>query len=66
MFITGRKFTESTTFFKSPCSSELFNVEQVKNISEDTYTVNINEIQAKCVKFPHKNKFIIIPLIHIQ
>ena len=29
VFITGKKFTESATFFKSPCSSELFNVEQV-------------------------------------
>lgn len=66
IFVTGRKFTESTTFFNSPCSSTLFNVKQVQNISKETYTVNINEIQAKCVKFPHKNMFIIMPLIHTQ
>lgn len=62
MFVTGKKFTESTMFFNSPCSSKLFNIEQVQNISKDTYTVNINKIQAKCIKFPHKNKFIIIAI----
>lgn len=66
IFIMGRKFTESTTFFNSPCSSKLFNVEQMQNISNDTHTININEIQTKCVKFPHKNEFIIMPLIHTQ
>lgn len=66
IFVTGRKFTESSTFFNSPCSSELLNIEQMQNISKDTHTVNINEIQAKCVKFPHRNKFIIMPLIHTQ
>lgn len=66
MFVNGRKFMESTTFFNSPCSSKLFYIQQMQNISNATYTANINDIEAKCIKFPYKDDFIILPLVHTQ
>lgn len=66
IFVSGRKFTESTTFFNSPCSSKLFHVQLMRNISDTTYIININDIEAKCLQFPHQDAFLIIPLIHTQ
>jgi len=64
IFLKGRKFTESKLAFNSPCSSQLFHIQYVQNLTNDAYTININEILMKCIKYVHNNGFIILPLIH--
>jgi len=66
IFLKGKKFTESKLFFNSPCSSQLFHIQRVQNLANDAYTINIDEILMKCIKYPHNNGFIILPIIHSQ
>lgn len=66
IFLKGKKFIESKLFFNSPCSSQLFHIQHVQNLANNVYTIKIDEILMKCIKYPHNNGFIILPIIHSQ
>ncbi|XP_071580037.1 uncharacterized protein [Temnothorax nylanderi] len=67
IFLKGNKFTQSKLFFNSPCSSQLFHIQYCQNLAiNNVYTINIDEILMKCIKYPYNNGFIILPIIHSQ
>ncbi|KYN18643.1 hypothetical protein ALC57_09041 [Trachymyrmex cornetzi] len=66
IFLKGKMFTESKLIFNSPCSSLLFHIQHVQNLSNDVHTIDIDKILMKCIKYPYNNGFIILPIIHSQ
>ena len=57
-------FSNASNFFKYPLDSSDLGIFKVSNLSGCFYTAYFKDITCKFVRFPHKKKFVVIPILH--
>ena len=57
-----RRFRCNGDFFQYPLSSHRIGVKRVSNLTQNLYTVPIQNLQSKCVLLPYQDTFVSIPM----
>lgn len=64
-YVIGREFLIKEELFTSPCTSSYLGIHIVHNLSE-LKIWPADELFNKYYKIPHNNKFVAVPLLHMQ
>lgn len=61
VYVVYKKFRHTEDFFSVPLHLSLLGIQKVYHISDRIYTAKLEDIQAKCVLLPYKNKYVSLP-----
>lgn len=66
IYVVFRVFTDMVNFFNYPISSDFLRVFIVSEPTGPFRVAKASQISHKCVLLPHKDKFVVMPLLHDQ
>ncbi|KAJ8677929.1 hypothetical protein QAD02_013716 [Eretmocerus hayati] len=65
VFVIGRELEKKGELYDCPCSSTILNIHVVASQPrKDISYWNIDRVTAKMCRLPHKNQYVVIPMLH--